>query len=101
MAKDHYEILGVKKDASRDEIKKAYRKLAGKWHPDINPGNRDAERKFRLKGKGAMNMKTKTRGELMVKLIVKVPQTEDKEVLEAAEKMEKFYKSDLRSNIIL
>ncbi len=66
----------------------------------VPPGSQSGQT-LRLKGKGAMNMKTKTRGELMVKLIVKVPQTEDKEVLEAAEKMEKFYKSDLRSNITL
>jgi curved DNA-binding protein len=45
--KDYYAILGVKKDAGEKEIKQAYRKLARQHHPDVNPGNKEAEEKFK------------------------------------------------------
>lgn len=45
--KDYYKILGVKRDATSDEIRQAYRKLARKYHPDVNPNNKEAEERFK------------------------------------------------------
>src|SRR5258705_6267873 len=45
---DYYEVLGIKRNAKPEEIKKAYRRLARKYHPDVNPGDKSSEDRFKL-----------------------------------------------------
>ena len=47
MAQDYYEVLGARRNASQPEIKKIYRRLARKYHPDVNPGDPSAEERFK------------------------------------------------------
>jgi len=67
----------------------------GEVNLKVPPGSQSGQT-LKLKGKGAMNPKTKQRGDLMVKLIVKVPKTDDREILEAVRKMDRYYEEDVR-----
>ena len=74
--------------------------IEGQVRVKVPPGSQSGQT-LKLKGKGAANLKTKKKGDLMVKLVIRVPRTEDREILEAAEKMESFYEEDVRGNIRL
>jgi len=72
--------------------------IDGQVKVKVPPGSQSGQT-LRLKGKGATNIKTKQRGNLMVKLIIKVPITDDKEILETVKKMDGLYEKDVRSGI--
>jgi len=74
--------------------------IDGEVRVKVPPGSQSGQT-LKVKGKGAVNPKTKQRGDFMIKLIVKVPKTEEREILEAAEKMDRYYKEDLRAHISL
>jgi molecular chaperone DnaJ len=74
--------------------------IDGPVNVKIPPGSQSGQTLI-LKQRGAFNIKTKQRGNLLVKLVVKVPKTSDKEILEAAENMDKFYSEDVRGKIKL
>ena len=70
--KDYYKILGVERNASADEIKKAYKNVAIKWHPDRNPGSKEAEEKFNRLLKHTMYYAIPTKERAMTNLELKV-----------------------------
>ncbi|MDZ7697573.1 MAG: DnaJ C-terminal domain-containing protein [Deltaproteobacteria bacterium] len=74
--------------------------IEGQLKLKVPPGSQSGQT-LRLKGKGAVDLKTKKPGDLMVKLVVKVPKTDKKEILDAVKKMDEYYERDVRSGIRL
>jgi molecular chaperone DnaJ len=74
--------------------------LDGKVNLTIPAGSQNGQT-LKLGGKGAVNPKTKKKGDLLVHLVVKVPKTKDEKILEAAKEMDNYYKGDIRGDIRL
>ena len=72
--------------------------IEGPVNLTIPPGSQSGQI-LKLRGRGAFNTKTKREGDLMVTLIVKVPKTDDQEIREIAEKIDRFYKGDIREGL--
>ena len=66
--RDYYEVLGLQKGASEEEIKKAFKAMARKYHPDFNPGNKEAEAKLRKSTKHMVFCQMQTNGHGMTSL---------------------------------
>ena len=87
--RDYYDVLGLQQGASKDEVKKAYRKLAMKYHPDRNPGDKAAESKFKEASEAAevlTNDDKRTRYDQLRELMVKqAALAEQKDLVETLE----------------
>ena len=72
MKEDYYKVLGVSKSASASEIKKAYRKMAIKYHPDKNPGDKAAEERFKEAAEAYDVLSNPEKNQNMISLVIKL-----------------------------
>ena len=84
--RDYYEVLGVSKDADEDTLKKAYRKLAKKYHPDANPGDKEAEAKFKEASEAYSVLMLKMTAKKYGQTIVMI--THDDEIAQVADRIQ-------------
>ena len=99
--KDYYDILGVNKSSSKDEIKKAYRSTAFKYHPDKNPGDKKAEEKFKEASEayGVLSDEQKKYNKsLKIFIQINIGDEEQKSGI-SKEKLEDFYKFCVNLNL--
>ena len=82
--RDYYEVLGVSKDVDEATLKKAYRKVAKKYHPDMNPGDAEAERKFKEASEAYAILSTLKRDGSMISLVMQHLKEEQEEPADMA-----------------